>query len=208
MNIRKPADFSAMFTALDSLITAGLPHIELYWRIGRLISSRPEKGAAVAAAGYLSGAYPDCSGFSPRNLRRMREFYCTYKDAPEILAEAMTIGWTQNVVILEAELTPTERAWYIRAVHCFGWSKAELQRRIGAHAYLEMALDFSDDVCYTEEKAADTEHANRDEDTACLLQADQPLTRNRQGKSLEYTLGLLRRPRRKNASAVSACRPP
>ena len=27
-----------------------------------------------------------------RNLRRMREFYRTYESAPEVLAEAMTIG--------------------------------------------------------------------------------------------------------------------
>ena len=48
-------------------------------KVGRLVSNRPEKGAAVAAAEYLRGAYPDASGFSPWNLRRMREFYCTYK---------------------------------------------------------------------------------------------------------------------------------
>lgn len=49
-------------------------------------------GAAVAAAEYLHNAYPDVSGFSPRNLRRMRDFYRAYEDAPEVMAEAMTIG--------------------------------------------------------------------------------------------------------------------
>ena len=53
-----------------------------------------------------------------------------------MLAEAMTIGWTQNVVILEAELTPQERAWYIKAAGQFGWSKLELQQRIVDHAHL------------------------------------------------------------------------
>lgn len=105
MNVRKPTDYSAMFAALDTWMAAGLPQMELYCEIGRLVSSRPEKGAAVAAAEYLCGAYPDVSGFSPRNLRRMREFCRTYEANPEVLAEAMTIGWIQNVVILEAELT-------------------------------------------------------------------------------------------------------
>lgn len=79
--------------------------MELYREIGRLVDSRPEKGAAVSAAEYLHGAYPDVAGFSPRNLQRMRDFYRVYESAPEVMAEVMRIGWTQNVVILEADLT-------------------------------------------------------------------------------------------------------
>ena len=126
MNVRKPADYSALYAALDRLMVEALPQMELYREIGHLVSSRPEKGAAVAAAEYLRAAYPDSPGFSPRNLRRMRDFYRTYGDAPEVMAEAMAIGWTQNVVILEAELTVQEKAWYIRAVRQFGWSKLKL----------------------------------------------------------------------------------
>lgn len=123
MNVRKPADYSALFAALDKLVATDLPQMELYCEIGRLVSSRPEKGAAVAAAEYLSSAHPDATGFSPRNLRRMWEFYRAYESDPEVLVGAMVIGWTQNVVILEAELTVRERTWYIQAVQRFGWSK-------------------------------------------------------------------------------------
>ena len=153
MNVRKPVDYSAMFTALDKLVAADLPQMELYCEIGRLVSGRPEKGAAVAAAEYLSATYPDATGFSPRNLRRMREFYRAYASFPEVLTETMTIGWTQNLVILEAELTIQERAWYIRAVRRFGWSKQELQRQIDAGAHMENALDFESETCYTGEKS-------------------------------------------------------
>ncbi len=113
MNVRKPVDNSTMFTALDKLMSAELPQMKLYCEIGRVVSSRPEKGAAVAAAEYLCSTYSDASGFSPRNLRRMRDFYRTYENAPEIMAEAMSIGCTQNLVIFEAELTLRERQWYI-----------------------------------------------------------------------------------------------
>jgi len=65
----------------------------------------------------------------------MRDFYRTYEDAPEMMAEVMTIGWTQNVVILEAKLTLQERAWYIRAVCQFMWSKLELFRKIQEHTH-------------------------------------------------------------------------
>ena len=146
-----------MFATLDALMAAELPQMKLYQEIGKLVCSRTEKGAAVAAAEYLCGMYPDASGFSPRNLRRMREFYRAYENTPEILAEAMTIGWTQNAVILEAELTPQERAWYIRSIRQFGWSKLELRRKIAAKAHLEIALDIADELCYTEKNATSKE---------------------------------------------------
>ena len=50
MNIRKPVDYSAMFAALDTLMTANMTQMELYREIGRQIIERPEKGAAIAAA--------------------------------------------------------------------------------------------------------------------------------------------------------------
>ena len=135
MNVRKSIDYSAMVTSLDALMSAGLPQMELYREIGKFVSARPEKGAAVAAAEYLTNTYPDASGFSPRNLRRMREFYRAYENTPKTLTEAMTINWTQNIVILENCETAEERTWYIDAVRRFHWSKAELLRKImeGTH---------------------------------------------------------------------------
>jgi hypothetical protein len=41
--------------------------------------------------------------------------YLTYESTPELLKLAMNIGWTRNVVILEANLTLEEQAWYLRA---------------------------------------------------------------------------------------------
>ena len=154
MNVRKPTDYSAMFVALDELMSANLPSMELYRSIGCVVSGRPEKGAAVAAAEYLQGAYPDATGFSPRSLRRMRDFYRTYESAPEVMAEAMTIGWTQNVVIMEADLTLQEKVWYIRAVRQFRWSKLELAKQIATAAHLEMLLDLPGEMCYTEETSS------------------------------------------------------
>ena len=162
MNVRKPTDYSTLYAALDTLMAAASPQMELYSEIGCLVSGRLEKGAAVAAAEYLHTVYPDAPGFSPRNLRRMREFYRFYEDAPEVMMEAMNIGWTQNVVILEADLTLQEKAWYIRAVRRFGWSKLKLVEQITASAQLEMALDLTAEVCYTKENTV-TERVNDDQ---------------------------------------------
>ena len=102
MNKRKPIDYTLMYTALDSLVQTELPEVELYFEIGRAVCARPEKGAAVMAAEYLQANYPGGRGFSPRNLRRMREFYRAYADNPELRALALKLGWTQNVAILES----------------------------------------------------------------------------------------------------------
>ena len=42
MNIRKPVDYSAMYAELASLMAAGLPQMELYCGIGKVIIKRPE----------------------------------------------------------------------------------------------------------------------------------------------------------------------
>lgn len=65
MNIRKPADYSVLFSELDNLMAAQLPQMELYREIGRLVSGRAEKGAAVAVSEYLQASYPAAVGFSP-----------------------------------------------------------------------------------------------------------------------------------------------
>lgn len=65
MGVRKSTDYSSMFTLLDALLAAELPLIKLYYEIGRIVSSSPEKGAAIAAAEYLQNVCPDAAGFSP-----------------------------------------------------------------------------------------------------------------------------------------------
>ncbi len=168
MNIRKPTDYVTMFTTLDTLMAAQLPQMELYREIGRVVSGRAEKGAAVAASEYLQAAYPAADGFSPRNVRRMRAFYAAYEESPEIMRLAMNLGWTQNVAILEGCGSSAERAWYIRAALHFGWKKAKLLNAIESQAWLHSSLDEQAVSCYTEEKEISQESESDEEDTLCV----------------------------------------
>ena len=174
MNICKPTDYVTMFTTLDTLMAAQLPQMELYCEIGRVVSGRAEKGAAVAASEYLQAAYPTAEGFSPRNLRRMRAFYAAYEESPEIIRLAMNLGWTRNVAILEGCGSSEERAWYIRAVLHFGWKKAKLLAAIDSQAWLHSTLDEQAISCYTEEKEATRESESDEEDTLCVSRQDFP----------------------------------
>ena len=168
MNIRKPADYSVLFSELDNLMAAQLPQMELYCEIGRLVSSKAEKGAAVVASEHLRAAYPAADGFSPRNLRRMRAFYAAYEESPEIMRLAMNLGWTRNVAILERCGSNEERTWYIRAVLHFGWKKAKLLAAIESQAWMHSSLDEQALSCYTEEKEVFQESESDEENTLCV----------------------------------------
>ena len=102
MNVRKPVDYGTMYRELTAILGQNLPQMIEIYAIGKTISQRPEKGAAVAAAEFLQTNFPDRAGFSPRNVRRMRDFYKTYENDQRLLRLAMKIGWTLNVVIMEA----------------------------------------------------------------------------------------------------------
>lgn len=165
MNIRKPSDYSSLYSALNVLMGSDLAETELYCEIGRAVCARTEKGAAVMAAEYLQAEYPDRKGFSPRNLRRMRSFYLAYGNTPAQLEKALKLAWTQNVTILEACEAAEERAWYLNAALEHGWNKTELLRQIQHGAWGLHRLDEPEDICYTEEKETVTECGEREKDT-------------------------------------------
>ena len=156
MNIRKPADYSAMYQELTAILLRNLPQMEEVCAIGKAVNQRPEKGAAVAAAEFLQANFPDRAGFSPRNVRRMRDFCKLYENDEPLLRLAMKIGWTLNVVIMEAELTRDTRQWYLRKANAGGLSKAELLEMIESAAHLEKSLDAAPDTCYTDKKRKDS----------------------------------------------------
>ena len=136
MNKRKPVDYTNLYARLETALCRNKNQTDQYAAIGKAVALRPEKGAAVAAAGYIREAHPELSGFSPRNLRRMRAFYQTYGNHPDLLEQAMQTGWTLNVLILEADLTLAERAWYLNAVLRFGWTKTTLKEKLAESAHL------------------------------------------------------------------------
>ena len=152
MNIRKNIDYSEMYAALDRLMAQKLSQMELYCEIGKAVCRRTEKGAAVMASEYLNKHYPDVKGFSPRSLRRMRDFYRSYENHPSLLSRAMKLGWIQNVVIMEAELTMELREWYMKAAKQFGWSKTELIANIAENVHENIVLAIEDEVCYIVEQ--------------------------------------------------------
>ena len=172
MNIRKEINYSVMYAALDLAVGMNLPQMELYCEIGKAICARTEKGAAVAAASYLNEQYPDMAGFSPRNVRRMRDFYRLYGDVPELLTKVLHLSWTQNIVIMEAELSAEVRAWYIdEALRCDP-TKAKLLELLTSAAHLQIPLDQTEECCYNKKDNEDPEFDQYEKVTFCVSWKD------------------------------------
>lgn len=145
MNVRKNIDYTEMYEELEKLMAQQLPQMELYCEVGKAVCGRTEKGAAVMASEYLNKQYPDVKGFSPRSLRRMRDFYRTYENHSDLLSRAMQLGWIQNVVIMEADLTMDLREWYMKAAKQFKWSKTELIANIAINAHENIVLTIEEE---------------------------------------------------------------
>ena len=192
MNIRKPVDYGTMYRELTAILTQNLPQMDEVYAIGKAISQRPEKGAAVAAAEFLRANFPDRTGFSPRNVRRMRDFYRTYENDQTLLRLAMKIGWTLNVVIMEADLTRAQRMLCLQMTTVKNLSKKELLEIILNGAFVEETVDESAEICYN--------ITNTSEDGANQAQFESPLRCVAKRKR-----GVVRCGRRKISSLVSYC---
>ena len=174
MNVRKPVDYGTMYRELTAILAQNLPQMDEIFAIGKAISQRLEKGAAVAAAEFLRANFPDRTGFSPRNVRRMRDFYKTYENDQTLLQLAMKIGWTMNVVIMEAELIKNARHWYLQKANAGGLSKTDLLGMIESAAHLEISLDESRQDWYTKENNDCSEKIQHEKDPVYLPRQDLP----------------------------------
>ena len=192
MNFRKPVDYSTMYRELAAILARNLPQMDEIYAIGKVISQRPEKGAAVAAAEFLQANFPDHTGFSPRNVRRMRDFYRTYENDQTLLRLAMKIGWTLNVVIMEAELTSVQRISCLQRTAAEKLSKKKLLEIILNGVFAEKPIDEPDEICYN--------ITNTSEDGADQAQFEPPRCRAVEGKR-----GFARCGRRKISLLVSCC---
>lgn len=148
MNVRKPVDYSELYRGIDLAMSRDYAQMDLYYEIGRVINTRTEKGAAVAAAEYLQTNYPAFNGFSPRNVRRMRDFYRLYANEQKLLKLALKLNWTQNVVIMEAGLDFSDIKWYLINTAKHQWTKVELQEQICAMSHLEQICPDECEVQY------------------------------------------------------------
>ena len=86
-------------------------------------------------AADLRRAFPEMSGFSPRNLKYMRAFAEAWPDGQFVQQVVAQIPWGHNVRILDHVKGPAEREWYIRQTIQNRWSRNVLVHQIESGLY-------------------------------------------------------------------------
>lgn len=112
--------------------------VEAYWQVGRHIVEYEQQGKAKAAYGSdLIGELsrllvPEFGkGFTPANLRYMRQFYICY---PNHHALRDKLTWTHYRTLLKVE-DKTARDFYAEECENENWSTRQLQRQINTLYY-------------------------------------------------------------------------
>lgn len=93
------------------------------------------KGVVTEFAQYIVSNAPNIKGFSDKNLWRMKQFYETYADHPELSALLREIPWTHNMSIFSRCKSTEERRFYIKRCICEKYSTRNLERQINASLY-------------------------------------------------------------------------
>jgi predicted nuclease of restriction endonuclease-like (RecB) superfamily len=139
--------------------------IELYWQVGATISRKIEAaewgdGVVTQLADYLvkllairltrqktpgkslvmARTQPGLSGFTRRNLFRMRQFYEAYRGDEKVSAVLTQLPWTHNLIILSQSQRPEEREFYLRMAVQEKWSSRELERQFKTALFERVVL--------------------------------------------------------------------
>ena len=117
----------------------------MYWEIGRIVCEKTAsdgwgKGTVSSLAAFLQSRMPGATGFSERNIWRMKQFYETYRDNPKLSPLVAEIPWTNNLLIMTACKTDEAKEFYIRACIENRYSKRELERQIDSMLYERTAI--------------------------------------------------------------------
>src|SRR2546427_3533013 len=112
----------------------------LYWSVERDILGWQNQhgwGAKVIdrLAADLRRAFPEMTGFSPRNLKYMRAFALAWPDEQIVQQVAAQIPWFHNCVLLDRVKDAQAREWYVRETIQNGWSRSALMHQIDSALY-------------------------------------------------------------------------
>ena len=99
------------------VMNANRSMICLYWNIGRaILKKQEEEGWGTKVIDRMSKdlkiAFPEMSGFSPRNIKYMRKFAQCWLDEKIVQRVVAQIPWRTNITLMDKLKTQEERIWY------------------------------------------------------------------------------------------------
>jgi predicted nuclease of restriction endonuclease-like (RecB) superfamily len=121
--------------------------MQMYWNIGkRLSAEKLEKGYGSSVVKRLSSdlqhEFPDTTGFSPRNLWNMKNFYEFYALADEKVQRSVALlPWRHNILIMSKAKSLVEAEYYVELSHENSLSRDMLLNFIKADSYRHKVLE-------------------------------------------------------------------
>lgn len=139
-----PADYGVFLADIKAIVarerikavmTANAAMVLMYWDIGQAILLRQREegwGARVIdrLAHDLKAAYPEMTGFSPRNLKYMRQFSEAWPDRAIVQRTVAQLPWRSNLTLLDKLSDPETRLWYAQKALELGMGKDMLAIQI------------------------------------------------------------------------------
>ncbi|MFR2794026.1 MAG: PDDEXK nuclease domain-containing protein [Eisenbergiella sp.] len=117
------------------VLNANSSMICLYWNIGKAIMKKQEEegwGSKVIdrMSKDLKDAFPEMSGFSPRNIKYMRKFFECWPEYEIVQRVVAQIPWRSNISLMDKLTDRESRIWCAQKTIENGWSKAVLDMQI------------------------------------------------------------------------------
>lgn len=120
---------------LSVVLSANASMICLYWNIGKaILNKQAEEGWGSKVIDRISkdinDAFPDMSGFSPRNIKYMRKFAEVWNNYEIMQRTAAQIPWRSNILLMDKLSNQDERVWYAQKTLENGWSRDVLALQV------------------------------------------------------------------------------
>ncbi len=144
---------------MQAVITVNAQMLNIYWEIGDTIAKQEQeegwgKKIVETLAKDLKAEFPEMKGFSPRNIRYMRDFALAYPDFPILQAlpaksegdehidnisilqaKLAKLTWYHHVTLLDKVKDLKERQFYIDQTAQNGWSRDIMVHQIESGLY-------------------------------------------------------------------------
>lgn len=119
--------------------------IDLYWGIGEFVSNKAVqdgwgRSTVKALSEYILTQEPGIRGYSPQNIWRMKQFFETYCDKPELGTLLRENTWSNNLHIMSKTKSDAERLFYLKLASREKYKAKELERQIDSGYYERLML--------------------------------------------------------------------
>lgn len=117
--------------------------IELYWHLGNQIIEKQNWGSKLieTLSHDLQNAFPETSGFSVRNLHRMRQFAARFSDISILPQTVAQLPWGHTSLLIHKVKDNKELIWYAEQTIEQGWTRLTLEQQVKNGLFQRQAIN-------------------------------------------------------------------